>query len=89
MVDESLIEKIPALEVAGGRTYNVLSLDGTDGINGLEKIPEKLLYSLVKCEYIYADMAFVRYTNPDRSTIGFRIPKKNLGIINYLNRPLN
>lgn len=85
MVDESLIEKIPALEVAGGRTYNVLSLDNTSP----KDISKKLLYSIVKCEYIYADMAFVRYTNPDRSTIGFRIPKKNLGVINDLNRPLN
>lgn len=88
MVDEGLIEKIPALEVAGGRTYNVLSLDDIDSII-LEEIPEKLLYSIVKCEYIYADMAFVRYTNPNGSTIGFRIPQKDLGIIHYLNRPLN
>lgn len=85
MVDESLIEKIPASKVAAGRTYNVLSLDNTK----VEKISEKLLYSLVKCEYIYADMAFVRYTEPNGSTIGFHIPQKDLGIIHYLNRPLN
>lgn len=85
MVDESLIEKIPALEIAGGRTYNVLSLDNTSP----KDIPEKLLYSLVKCEYIYVDMAFVRYIEPNGSTIGFRIPQKDLGIIHHLNRPLN
>jgi len=84
MVDEGLIEKIPASEVAGGRTYNVLSLDNTSP----KDIPEKLLYSLVKCEYVYVDMAFV-YTEPNGSTIGFRIPQKDLGIIHHLSRPLN